>query len=191
MTSRAERLLEELRSHIPADARERDSLGRIRQFVATSEDPFARANASGHVTGSAIVARPDGSAFLLIHHRKLGRWLQPGGHSDPEDRTVLETALREVREETGAGGLTPGNGGRLLDVDVHAIPARELEPAHFHFDLRYLFLLDGEAGPGEPLEVSGVAWFSLEEAVRAGVDDSLARTLQKASANLKASIARR
>ncbi len=100
---RADRLLDELRSHIPGDARESDSLERIREFVATSADPFARHNAAGHVTGSAIVARPDGSAFLLIHHRKLDRWLQPGGHSDPEDamfsrRPFARSARKQARE---------------------------------------------------------------------------------------------
>ncbi|MEO8191765.1 MAG: NUDIX hydrolase [Acidobacteriota bacterium] len=181
---RAERLLDELRSHIPGDARESDSLERIREFVATSADPFARDNAAGHVTGSAIVARPDGSAFLLIHHRKLDRWLQPGGHSDPEDATVLETALREVREETGAQDLVPANGGRALDVDVHPIPARGSEPAHFHFDVRYLVILQGDAGAGEPAEVSGLAWFTPGEALKAGVDASLVSSLRKAAAIL-------
>ncbi len=184
MSPRAERLFEELRSHAPADARERDSLERIVEFVASSHDPFARDNAFGHVTGSAIVARPDGSAFLLVHHRKLARWLQPGGHSDPQDASVLETALREVREETGADALVPGNDGRPLDVDVHAIPAHGADPAHFHFDLRYLVVFRGEAGPGEPQEVSGCAWFSLEEALEAGVDESLARALRKAAGRL-------
>ncbi|MDQ2870061.1 MAG: NUDIX hydrolase [Acidobacteriota bacterium] len=185
MTPRAERLLAELRAHAPADERERGSLDRIREFVASSEDPFSRENPAGHVTGSAIVARPDGSAFLLIHHRKMERWLQPGGHSDPEDATVFDTALREVREETGADALVAGNAGRVLDVDVHPIPARGSEPAHFHFDLRYLVVFQGDAGPGEPQEISGIAWFSLEEALVAGVDESLARTLRKAAASLK------
>ncbi|MCA1609696.1 MAG: NUDIX domain-containing protein [Acidobacteria bacterium] len=134
---------------------------------------------------SWLPQRPDGSAFLLIHHRKFDRWLQPGGHSDPEDGTVFDTALREVREETGADALVAGNAGRLLDVDVHPIPARGSEPAHFHFDLRYLVVFQGEAGFGEPQEISGIGWFSLEEALRAGVDESLARTLRKAAATLK------
>ncbi|HXM77372.1 MAG TPA: NUDIX domain-containing protein, partial [Thermoanaerobaculia bacterium] len=90
-------LLETLRTHAPEDGRERDSLERIVRFVESSKDPFSRSTAQGHVTGSAVVARPDGSAFLLVRHRKLGRWLQPGGHADPGDRTVLETALREAR----------------------------------------------------------------------------------------------
>ena len=153
--------------------------------MTSAADPFSRENPQGHVTGSAVVARPDGSAFLLVHHRKLERWLQPGGHSDPEDRTVFDTALREVREETGADSLVAGNAGRVLDVDVHPIPARGSEPAHLHFDLRYLVVFQGEAGPGEPQEVSGIAWFSLEEALSAGVDESLARTLRKAAANLR------
>src|SRR6185437_3817629 len=114
-------LLAALARHAPADADEAESLSRIRALVAAPADPFMRANAVGHVTGSAIVARPDASAFLLVHHRKLGRWLQPGGHVDPEDDTVLTTALREVREETGLVAVVPALDGRVFDVDVHAI----------------------------------------------------------------------
>ena len=178
-------LLETLRTHAPEDGRERDSLERIVRFVESSKDPFSRSTAQGHVTGSAVVARPDGSAFLLVRHRKLGRWLQPGGHADPGDRTVLETALREAREETGCGDLAPASGGRPIDVDVHSIPARAGEPAHLHFDVRYLLMGSERAGGGEPAEVDGVGWFTLEEAIARGIDESLERTLRKAETLLR------
>ncbi len=129
-----------------------------------------------------MIARPDGSAFLLVRHRKLARWLQPGGHSDPSDATTLATALREAREETGLSGLTPLLFARPLDVDVHDIPARPDEPAHLHYDVRYLATSPEEAGPGDALEVSDVGWFSLDEALALGVDASVARALRKASA---------
>ncbi len=183
--SRSLLLLETLRTHAPEDGRERESLEKIVRFVESSEDPFSRSTAQGHVTGSAVVARPDGSAFLLVRHRKLGRWLQPGGHADPGDRTVLETAMREAREETGCGDLAPACGGRPIDVDVHSIPARPGEPAHLHFDVRYLLTGSERAGGGEPPEVDGVAWFTLEEALARGIDESLARTLRKAVAVLR------
>jgi len=184
--ARSQLLLETLRTYAPEDGRERDSLDKIVRFVESSEDPFSRSTAQGHVTGSAVVARPDGSAFLLVRHRKLGRWLQPGGHADPADRTVLETALREAREETGCGDLAPACGGRPIDVDVHSIPARAGEPAHLHFDVRYLLLTGSErVGGGEPAEVDGVAWFTLEEAIARGIDESLERTLRKAETLLR------
>ncbi|MCA9772977.1 MAG: NUDIX domain-containing protein, partial [Myxococcales bacterium] len=98
----------------------------IRALVDAHADCFERNCWAGHVTGSAWVTTPDRRRALLVHHRKLGRWLQPGGHADGES-LIEQVALREAREETGLadlrlhvaqGGLAP------LDVDVHPIPAR-------------------------------------------------------------------
>ncbi len=177
---RRELLLGWLASHVPADADEAASLARIRALVTAPADPFARDNPTGHVTGSAVVARPDASAFLLVHHRKLGRWLQPGGHVDPEDDSVLATALREVREETGVLAVVPALDGRIFDVDVHAIPARRDEPAHEHFDVRYLVTSTKSESAAQAAEVRALAWMSLDEALAAGADGSLERALRKA-----------
>jgi 8-oxo-dGTP pyrophosphatase MutT (NUDIX family) len=187
MDPRAAALLAELQAHVPADETERASLARLREFVATAPDPLSRTASTSHVTGSAVVASPDGRAFLLVKHRRLGRWLQPGGHVDPEDASVRAAALREAREETGAPDVEPveeGAGGGILDVDVHPIPAFEDRPAHVHYDVRYLATSRSEAGPGEVEEVTGVAWLTLEESLAHGVDDSLARSLRKAAARL-------
>ena len=179
MDPRARPLLSELGSYDPEDAAERATLERMRAFVSSRPDPFSREH-EGHITGSAVIAKPDGSAFLLIHHRRLGRWLQPGGHTDPGDASVLATALREAREETGAQDLEVTNRGRILDLDIHPIPAFEERPPHVHYDIRFLATAEAAAGPGEVEEVSGVAWFTLEEALAAGVDGSLMRSLAKA-----------
>ncbi|HEY7509701.1 MAG TPA: NUDIX hydrolase, partial [Vicinamibacteria bacterium] len=76
-----------LRRHAPADERESADLARIVRFVGEAPDPFDRANPRAHLTGSAFVIAADGSRVLLLHHRKLRRWLQPGGHADPGERT--------------------------------------------------------------------------------------------------------
>lgn len=183
MEPRAAALLEELRVVEPADDAERASLAKLVEFVSNAPDPLSRAASTSHVTGSAVVAAPDGHAFLLICHRRLGRWLQPGGHVDPEDASVLAAALREAREETGAPDIAPVD-DRILDVDVHPIPAFENRPAHVHYDVRYLATSSAEAGPGEEAEVSAVAWLTLEESLARGVDDSLARSLRKAQERL-------
>jgi 8-oxo-dGTP pyrophosphatase MutT (NUDIX family) len=88
----------------------------------------------GHFTASGFVASPDGESLLLIHHAKLDRWLQPGGHFEMIDTSVEDAARREVLEETGVGGLTR-LGSTLVRIDAHAIPARVDEPEHTHFDL--------------------------------------------------------
>lgn len=174
-----------LARYAPADSREAESLARILRLLAAPADPFSRDNPEGHITGSAVVARPGGSAFLLILHRKLGRWLQPGGHTEESDDSVLATALREAREETGLTRFDVPPEDAILDVDVHPIPARGRDPAHFHFDIRYLFVTaeahDRSAAedPARPMR-----WATFEEALASGVDDSLARALDKARAQL-------
>jgi 8-oxo-dGTP pyrophosphatase MutT (NUDIX family) len=182
---RREELLAALASHAPADPQEAEALGRIRRLLAAPADPFARDNPEGHITGSAVVARPDGSAFLLVHHRKLRRWLQPGGHTEESDFSVFETALREAREETGIRSFDASRSGSILDVDVHAIPAHGRDPAHFHHDIRYLLTSDetlhsdNAEDPARPMR-----WMTLEEARSRGADASLLRALEKARALL-------
>jgi len=157
------------------------SLDRMRRFVGGPTDPFARDNPEGHVTGSALVARPDGSAFLLVLHRKLSRWLQPGGHTEEEDATVFDAALREAREETGIEAFDAPLDRAILDVDVHPIPARGKDPAHFHFDVRYLLTSRSDANPAASDDPTRpMRWSSYEEAVSLGIDASLERALRKA-----------
>jgi 8-oxo-dGTP pyrophosphatase MutT (NUDIX family) len=179
----ARALLDELETHVPADEQERVSLERIRSLLSTAPDPFTRAE-TDHITASAIVARPSGEAFLLIHHRRLDRWLQPGGHVDPGDPSVFETARREAREETGVTDLEAPFGPRVLDVDVHPIPPSAERPAHVHFDLRHLLTTRADSFTVQLEEVRRAAWFTLEEALAAGVDESVARALNKARAAL-------
>jgi 8-oxo-dGTP pyrophosphatase MutT (NUDIX family) len=180
---RRARLLEELARHVPTDAREDACLEQIRALVSTAPDPFTREQ-TDHVTGSAVIARPGGEAFLLIHHRRLDRWLQPGGHVEAGDASVFEASRREAREETGVSALEAPLGPLVLDIDVHPIPAAADRPAHVHFDLRYLLTTREESFAVQAEEVRRAAWFSLEEALSAGVDASLARALRKAAAAL-------
>lgn len=168
--------------HAPADERESTDLGRIVRFVSAEADPFDRRNSRAHLTGSAFVVSADGRRVLLLHHRKLGRWLQPGGHADPGESSGEAVALREAREETGiAHLLLHPRAPRPFDVDVHEIPARDGEPAHQHLDLRYLV----EAPPDAALtplsrEARMMQWFSWAELVSLDLDPGLVRGLDKA-----------
>jgi 8-oxo-dGTP pyrophosphatase MutT (NUDIX family) len=160
--SRRERLLDELRRHEPADEAEARNVAAVVNLLTTSADPFSRAHFDpGHITASCYVVDPDGR-LLLHHHRRLGRWLQMGGHVEP-DESIAEAALREGREESGLADLTID--GRILDVDVHAIPASNGDPLHHHFDVRYI------ARTAAPYSISmrddesnDLAWMSLERA---------------------------
>jgi 8-oxo-dGTP pyrophosphatase MutT (NUDIX family) len=137
------------------------------------DDPINRNRFDpGHFTASGFVVSPDGSSLLLIHHRRLDRWLQPGGHIDPEDVSPIAAAAREVLEETGIG--TEPILGDLIDLDIHPIPPRSPEPAHEHFDLRFAFRArDADVIADE--EVNDAAWvpWSLIESYE--VDDSVVR----------------
>jgi len=107
-------------------------------LAAAAGDPLSRTHFQpGHFTASGFILSPDGGSVLLIHHRKLDRWLQPGGHVDPEDTNLFTAACREIYEEVGIGELSPVGDG-IFDLDIHPIPARKTEPAHEHFDVRFL-----------------------------------------------------
>lgn len=116
----------------------------------------------GHVTASGFVLSPDDSAVLLIHHRRLQRWVQPGGHVDPTGERVVEAAQREVVEETGVAGLSLADDG-IFDVDVHDVPAGKGEPRHKHFDVRFLFRAEAWDLRAAADEVGDAAWVPFAE----------------------------
>lgn len=125
----------------------------------------------GHFTASAFVVSPDRSSLLLIHHRKLDRWLQPGGHIEPLDETIEDAARREVEEETGVIDLVR-LGTSLARIDVHEIPRRGSEPTHVHLDLGLGFLATTtEIGPID--EVLEARWVLFEDLESFGADDAL------------------
>jgi 8-oxo-dGTP pyrophosphatase MutT (NUDIX family) len=170
-----------LRAHRAEDAAEARHLARILDFVRRHADPFDRRIPEGHLTGSAFVIGADGARVLLLHHRKLDRWLQPGGHADPGESSGEAVAVREVREETGldTARLHP-DAPRPLDVDVHQIAARPGEPAHEHLDLRYLVVDAGGALTPAPEEAADLRWFGWDELGPLDLDPGLRRGLAKA-----------
>jgi 8-oxo-dGTP pyrophosphatase MutT (NUDIX family) len=108
------------------------------QLLACSPRPFAREQYEpGHVTATALVLHPERPAVLLVHHRRLERWLLPGGHVEPEDDSIGGAARREAREETGVRIAAPD--GPVAGVDVHGIPPKKKEPFHLHHDVIVAF----------------------------------------------------
>jgi 8-oxo-dGTP pyrophosphatase MutT (NUDIX family) len=185
-------LADSLRRHAPADEEEARDRDRILEFVLGHERPFDRAIPEGHLTGSAITVSADGASVLLLHHRKLDRWLQPGGHGDPGETTGEEVALREAFEESGIAGLSLHPAApRPLDVDVHDIPARGSEPAHEHLDLRYLVVApEGAVVAPDLAELHEIRWVPWDEADALGPDHGLRRALAKARAVVKGQVGR-
>ena len=133
----------ELKAHLAAYRerwpQESETVSRFEEFVDAHPDCFHRSCRVGHVTGSAWLLDAAGTRVLLTHHRKLGRWLQLGGHSDGDPDT-LAVALREACEESGL--TVRALDEAIFDLDVHRIPARGDEAAHRHYDVRFLLVAE-------------------------------------------------
>src|SRR4051794_30894964 len=161
-------MLGRYRDAFPADTA---VVERISALVDSRPNCFDRDCRPGHITAAAWILSSDRRRALLTHHRKLGRWLQLGGHADGQWH-VEEVALREAREESG---LTEFEFIRVngvvmpFDIDVHAIPARYdaagqmTEDAHEHHDIRFLLV----ARTDDELQVSDeshdLAWCTPDE----------------------------
>lgn len=172
-------LLRLLAQHPPFDADEAEHLGRMREWAAGAETPWERACLPAHFTASAVVLTAEGDGVWLVHHAKLDRWLQPGGHLEPGDLGWIAGAQREAEEETGLR-VRPAAGGALLDVDVHAIPARRNEPAHLHADGRFLFRALTQAATAQEGEALAVRAFGWDEALAISAEPAFRRLLTKA-----------
>jgi 8-oxo-dGTP pyrophosphatase MutT (NUDIX family) len=167
--TRRDALVRLLQLHVSADEREEADRCAMLRFAQELADPLSRDEPRAHFTASAFVVDESGARMCLVRHVKLERLLQPGGHVEPSDLTLEAAALREAREETALEVVLHAAAPRPFDVDIHEIPARPGEPAHFHLDVRYLVV-----GRGDPCD--GAAWYPLGEAV----DESVSRLADKA-----------
>jgi 8-oxo-dGTP pyrophosphatase MutT (NUDIX family) len=131
----------------------------------------------GHLTASAFVLSPARDALLLILHKKLGLWLQPGGHIEPSDERLVAAARREVAEEVGLA-LPASAEGAVFDLDIHRIPARRDEPAHEHFDVRFFFQAPTLSFAIND-EVVAARWAPLAEIDQLTTDESVLRAARK------------
>jgi 8-oxo-dGTP pyrophosphatase MutT (NUDIX family) len=175
-----------LAAHQPADERERLDLELMRERARSLDDPFSRDEPGAHFTGSALVVDGGGTRLCLVHHRKIGRWLQPGGHHEPADGgDLLATAVREASEETGLVVRPHERAPRPLDVDAHVFPARDGVEEHLHLDVRFLLVADdADALAPAPGEVLGSRWVPFVEALELVGEHPLRRAIRKAQALL-------
>ncbi len=142
------------------------------EFINTNPECFERENA-GHITGSVWLVNDEMTHVLLTHHKKLGMWIQLGGHADG-DPDIQSVAMKEAQEESGITGLTFAHEG-IFDIDIHPIPNKCL----FHYDVRYLI----QAPPGATYTVSheshDLAWVSLVKLSEYTKAPSVTRMAQK------------
>jgi 8-oxo-dGTP pyrophosphatase MutT (NUDIX family) len=172
-------VLKLLRTHATRvlDAHEAAMTADTIRIVEADADCLLRSQLSGHLTGSAWIVDAARMRTLLTHHRKLDKWLQLGGHADG-DPDLLAVAMREAREESGLTKLCAVS-AEIFDLDRHWIPERKTEPAHWHYDLRFMI----EADPTEPLAVSDeshdLAWVDLARVTSLNPEESMARMVRK------------
>jgi 8-oxo-dGTP pyrophosphatase MutT (NUDIX family) len=168
------RVRDSVAQRVPIDDTERAAIKEFLSLYDDLDDPLDQRSHVVHVTGSAIVVGDRG--VVLLKHKRLGLWLQPGGHIDPGE-TPWEAALREAVEETGldVGFADVGDDGRpqLVHVDVH-----DGGRGHTHLDLRYL-VDGGDADPAPPPgESQEIGWFDWSAAAERASDDRLAALLR-------------
>jgi len=161
-------LLAARRLNGPVDDRERTSIAAIEAALAVLDRPFDADGAATHVTSSAIVTGPEG--VLLLEHKRLGIWVQPGGHLEPGEGLVA-AAVREATEETGLALAQPPGGPWLVHVDVH-----DGGRGHTHLDLRWALGASGDPKPA-PGESQRIGWFGWARAITMA-DPALAGALR-------------
>jgi 8-oxo-dGTP pyrophosphatase MutT (NUDIX family) len=170
-----------LAAYRPWDDHEAAMQAEMLTFLDDHVDCLLRTQLLGHFTASAWVLDLSTESVLLIHHRKLNRWLQPGGHADGE-ADLLAVAQREVQEETGLETNALSN--EIFDVDIHEIPERGTEPAHLHLDVRYLLVPAAGAILTLNEEVSASQWIPLTKVAEQVQERSILRMVEKSIAQM-------
>ncbi len=151
-------LLQLLQNYFPKDQDEIRFKDEIIKFVNAHEDCFERSLAIGHITASAWLLNKDGSKALLMHHTKLDRWFQLGGHCDGDSDTCA-VACKEAQEESGIIHIEPVN-GKIFDIDIHFIPDNPREKGHWHYDIRFLVQVVSDEKVVQNNESKELRWIS-------------------------------
>jgi len=150
----------------------------IQSFLLSDKNPFSRNNQHGHFTGSAWIINPNKTKILMTHHKKIGKWLQLGGHADGE-KDLLNVSQREAKEESGLNNFVILS-EEIFDMDIHEIPSFGSVPKHLHYDVRFLFEADPDT---ESIKVSDeshdVAWIELDRVRQLNSEDSIMRMVKK------------
>jgi 8-oxo-dGTP pyrophosphatase MutT (NUDIX family) len=181
-------IIEQARLYLERYRSEKTRIDPFIQFVRSFDgvELIDRKNFVGHLTASAFIVNQKKNSLLLLKHKALQRWLQPGGHIDATDKSIIDAAFREASEETrlvksSLKLLTPF----IFDIDSHAIPAnqKKQEPAHVHHDVRFLFLCDVSGDIlFDEAESTGAQWVRFAELADNG---NLKNVAQKVIEELK------
>jgi 8-oxo-dGTP pyrophosphatase MutT (NUDIX family) len=170
-----------LESYNPIIAEEVAAKERMLTFIAEYPNCFERSLEIGHITASCWLLNKDGSKALLMHHAKLDRWLQLGGHCDG-DVDVLAVAIKEAQEESGIIGIKPVS-PEIFDIDIHLIPANKNEQEHYHYDVRFLLQVTSDEEIVSNRESKELRWIKKDSSQLPTNELSVIRMFKKWSQN--------
>ncbi len=170
----------ELRAWSPSAAAQAELRDAFLDHLEAHADGVWRTCAPAHLTASAVILDPVQRAILLVLHRKVGRWLQPGGHCEVRDANLGAAALREGSEESGVDGLVlvPG----ILHVDRHPAPCNP-GVVDEHFDVRYLVMAPAGSVAVASEESLDAWWFGWDE-LPEGIEPTIVERLTTARRRL-------
>lgn len=149
-------LIQLLHEYFPIDPTEIKCKEDMLNFIKHNKDCFERSLQEGHITGSAWLLNKDMTQALLMHHTKLDKWVQPGGHCDGEP-DVLSVATKEAKEESGIHDIVPVS-SKIFDIDIHLVPEHKKEKAHYHYDVRFLLKVASDEGIIQNRESKELRW---------------------------------
>jgi ADP-ribose pyrophosphatase YjhB (NUDIX family) len=148
-------LIEELQDYL-CTPEEEEFKKRMISFIQQNPNCFDRSLEEGHITASAFLLNKEHNKALLMHHTKLDKWFQLGGHCDGNP-DVLAVAIKEAQEESGIESIEPIS-ENIFDIDIHLIPERGSEKAHYHYDIRFLLHVTSDEEPIQNSESKELRW---------------------------------
>lgn len=166
-----------IKSYEPTYQKELVFKEKMLELLVTCEDCFLRSCRVGHFTASAFLLNKDLTHVLLMHHTKLDKWMQLGGHCDG-DSDVLNVAVKEAKEESGIKEIKPLR-PEIFDIDIHLIPPRAQDEAHYHFDVRFLLHAYNDDKEHKNRESKELRWIKTNAENTPSSSDSVMRMFEK------------
>lgn len=171
-------LLIKLIKYSPTDPKEISYKERMLELLKSTPHCFERSSLKAHFTASAWLLNKTGDKALLMHHMKLDRWFQLGGHADGE-RNLLRAAIKEAQEESGIEHIIALD-SNIFDLDIHPLPAMsEQEPPHEHFDVRFLLQVASDEPVKQNRESKELRWIGKNRAELPTDNESVVRMFEK------------
>ncbi len=171
-------MMEVLKQYNPESEEEQHyQIKMLHLYNSKKEVAFTRQNIQAHFTASAWIIDPKSYEILLLHHKKLNKWLQPGGHADGE-MDLERVSRKEAYEETGLEDLSLIIKG-IFDIDIHLIPENKGVPQHYHYDVRFAYFCNDRTRTQINSESNKFQWIEIEKVKNLTDEPSILRMVNK------------